>query len=264
MVCVLIDILFRPFVLFWSIHSATPAVMLQTQFEALSGRVAPLQSAVTKLNQFLQHVRASKVNEERSSRLNTDKLDVKLLRANDVQDQIEKLLKKWDSAQRAVEDNLLTFPAFPAPSVCSKQVAPGWALKAGAVRKLTDLAHVGGSNGGTQQCPRGTATRGFRFQACVNTQLGSLVVGQTCQRPNAGFDLGLHVPVKGACDLTSWGNGAEYLERVGGTVGGRATCPAGSVVTGWGLATCGNGALQVVLDCALFASPQYPTAVVRV
>jgi hypothetical protein len=152
------------------------------------------------------------------------------------------ILEKWSSEQSKVENGQKSYAAFPYEGECNDKKS--WATGTVADRDTDDLALVGGCPGCVSECPVNTAQRAFKLSQCGD---GGLKVSQRCQRPANKLTLKKSVQVNNKCDATgNWGvgmSGAENLIRLGGAINAVSQCPAGHVMTGWGIRECAGKAV---------------------
>jgi len=162
---------------------------------------------------------------------------------------LEAVLEAWSDEQATVENGMYKYASFPYEHECNDTAA--WAAEL-AHRETDDLAYVGGCAGCVSSCPHNTVSRSTRLAQCGN---GGLKITHRCQRVANKLALHASVEIKAECDTTdNWAegkSGTENLVRLGGRENRVATCPAGALLTGWGVRTCGNRAgLQLALQCA--------------
>ena len=226
----------------------------QNQFTVVKQTFKNLKAETTALKAAVADMKSQSVTADPTAALAA----LKLVHAQQLQaletlrTKLAAVLEKWGQEQRKVESGVTTYSVFPYEGVCND--TQSWATSTVADRATEDLTLVGGCVGCVASCPDGTAQRSFKLAQC---QDGGLKIAHRCQRPANALVLGKATTWSNKCDAASnWGvgmSGAENLIRLGGAPDAISTCPAGAIVTGWGIQTCtkqGLTGLQFVLNCA--------------
>jgi len=221
----------------------------QNQFKVLQASIATLAAEIQATTETKAATDAAIPIDRLELTHKTEAYGKQMQSLEALRKKLEAVLEAWSEEQVVVENGLNTYAAFPYEHECNDTLS--WAIDV-KHREMDDVALVGGCKGCVSSCANNAVVRSTRLAQCG---AGGLKIAHRCQRVANKHVLKAPVAIKGECDTTqNWGmgnSGAENLVRLGGRPNRVASCPAGALLTGWGIQSCGNKAgLQFALECS--------------